>query len=61
MGRVIYFPFGPPAIVAEADPFDLNRCRCPLCLRLDARYPVEGFQLALFPYRMSTKSRITGR
>ncbi len=30
------------------------RCLCPECLRLDARFPSEGFQLALFPYRRST-------
>lgn len=40
-----------PAIIAQADRFDLLRCRCPVCLLLDARYPTEGFQLALFPYR----------
>lgn len=24
---------------------------CPVCLQLDARYPNEGYQLELFPYR----------
>jgi mRNA-degrading endonuclease toxin of MazEF toxin-antitoxin module len=40
-----------PAIVIQADRFELLRCRCPVCMVLDARYPGEGFQLALFPYR----------
>jgi hypothetical protein len=40
----------PPAIVQPADRFELLRCRCPRCLRLDARFPGQGFQLALFPY-----------
>jgi hypothetical protein len=40
-----------PSIVIQADRFDLLRCRCPVCLVLDGRYPNEGFQLALFPYR----------
>lgn len=44
----------PPAIVQQADRFDLLRCRCPVCLVLDAQHPGEGFQLALFPYRPTT-------
>lgn len=43
-------PAAPPAIVAPADRFELLRCRCPVCLILDAQFPREGFQLALFPY-----------
>ncbi|QTH19690.1 hypothetical protein HRJ34_15710 [Rhizorhabdus wittichii] len=45
------------AIVIQADRFDLLRCRCPVCLLLDARYPAEGFQLALFPYRPAQVAR----
>lgn len=30
------------------------RCRCPECLSLDARFPTEGYQLALIPYVIST-------
>lgn len=37
----------PPAIIIYAP----MRCRCRTCLRLDVRYPGEGYQLALFPYR----------
>lgn len=44
----------PPVIIVQADRFALLRCRCPQCLVLDARHPGEGFQLALFPYRIST-------
>lgn len=40
-----------PAIIAEARIALGLRCLCPTCLRLDARYPNEGYQLALFPYR----------
>ncbi|WP_156397428.1 MULTISPECIES: hypothetical protein [unclassified Sphingomonas] len=46
-----------PAIVIQADRFELLRCRCPVCLLLDARYPAEGFQLALFPYRPARRER----
>jgi len=46
-----------PAIIIKADRFDTLRCRCPLCLVLDARYPGEGFQLALFPYRPAVSRR----
>lgn len=38
----------PPAIVIQVPAFD--RCRCPECLRLDAEFPNEGYQLALFRY-----------
>ena len=44
-----------PAIVIHADRFDLLRCRCPTCLALDAQFPGEGFQLALFPYRVGVR------
>lgn len=37
------------------------RCLCPVCLTLDARYPNEGFQLALFPYRIVPAERRAGR
>lgn len=46
-----------PAIIIQADRFDTLPCRCPLCLVLDARYPGEGFQLALFPYRPAVSRR----
>jgi hypothetical protein len=32
---------------------DPLRCPCPECLVLDARFPNEGYQLALFPYVLS--------
>lgn len=56
----------PPAIVAPADRFELNRCRCPACLGLDARYPGQGFQLALLPYivtpsPLGTRSEVVSR
>lgn len=44
-----------PAIIAEARIALGLRCLCPVCLGLDARYPNEGYQLALFPYRRETK------
>jgi hypothetical protein len=44
-----------PAIIIQADRFELLRCRCPECRVLDARFPAEGFQMALFPYRIQTK------
>jgi len=40
-----------PAIIQQAYVALGLRCLCPTCLRLDARYPGEGYQLALFPYR----------
>lgn len=36
-----------PAIVQRVS---YLRCACPVCIGLDARYPTQGFQLALFPY-----------
>jgi len=40
-----------PAIVVQADRFDLHRCRCPTRLILDAQF-LGTFQLALFPYEL---------
>ena len=40
-----------PAIFAQAEEF--GRCACPVCLRLDERFPNEGYQLALFRYVIS--------
>lgn len=40
-----------PAIISQAYISLGLRCLCPTCLGLDARYPNEGYQLALFPYR----------
>lgn len=45
------------AIVQQANRFDLLRCRCPVCLGLDAAHPGEAFQLALFPYRPTGSNR----
>ena len=42
-----------PALLAEARRTLALRCLCPICLGLDARYPREGYQLALFPYERS--------
>jgi hypothetical protein len=53
-------PLSRPAIVIQADRFELARCRCPRCLALDALYPNEGFQLALFPYRVHRAPTIKG-
>lgn len=47
----------PPAIIVQAERFDVLRCRCPECLRLDALYPNEGYQLALFAYRPSVRGK----
>jgi len=40
-----------PAILRQAYVIAGMRCLCPTCFRLDARYPNDGYQLALFPYR----------
>ncbi len=50
-----------PAIIIQASRFDILRCRCPVCMVLDARYPGEGFQLALFPYRIVPAERRSSR
>lgn len=50
MIRPVYAP-GTPRMLYEAYVTLHLRCLCPVCLRLDARYPGEGYQLALFPYR----------
>ncbi len=42
----------PPAIVQQAPRF--QRCHCPECSNLDARYPGQGYQFALFVYIVST-------
>lgn len=39
------------AIISQAYVSAQLRCLCPTCLRLDARYPTEGYQLALWPWR----------
>ncbi len=44
-----------PAIIRQAYVALGLRCMCPTCLSLDARYPNEGYQLALFPYRLQRK------
>lgn len=44
-----------PALIAEAYAVMLMRCPCPTCRGLDKRHPDEGYQLALFPYRIQTK------
>jgi len=44
-----------PAIIAQAYVAVGLRCLCPTCLGLDARYPNEGYQLALFPYRREAR------
>lgn len=49
-------PVAPPAIVQQADRFELARCRCPTCLVLDGMFP-GAFQLALFPYVRMGKPR----
>jgi hypothetical protein len=41
----------PIAIVRPAE--DFGRCACPECKRLDAAFPGEGYQLALFRYVVS--------
>jgi hypothetical protein len=43
------------AIVARA-PFQLVRCHCPTCLRLDAQYPGQGYQLTFAPYRFERRA-----
>lgn len=55
-----------PAIISEAYVSLSLRCTCPICQRLDARYPGEGYQLALFAYRRQLaptipKSRLRSR
>lgn len=45
----------PFAIVRQADRFELLRCRCPECLMLDRAFPLSGYQLALFPYRIARR------
>jgi hypothetical protein len=39
------------AILSQAYAATGARCLCPTCLRLDARYPTEGYQLAFWPWR----------
>jgi hypothetical protein len=38
--------------VAIAPAAEMQRCSCPECRRLDREFPSEGYQLALFPYRL---------
>lgn len=38
----------PPAIVIQVAAFD--RCACPVCGRLDRRFPGEGYQLGFWRY-----------
>jgi hypothetical protein len=49
-----------PAFIAEALRVMQMRCPCPTCLRLDKRYPDEGYQLALFPYVIQRSPTIRG-
>jgi hypothetical protein len=44
-------------IIVEAYSAAQMRCLCPECLRLDARYPLEGYQLALIPYRLTRPAK----
>lgn len=46
-----------PAFIAEAYAVMTMRCQCPTCRRLDKRFPGDGYQLALFPYFIQTRSR----
>lgn len=39
-----------PAFLAEARRVLEMCCPCPECRRLDAEFPGDGYQLALFPY-----------
>jgi len=43
------------AIVRPAEDFGV--CTCPTCKRLDAEYPGQGVQLALFRYVISLRGR----
>jgi hypothetical protein len=49
-----------PAFIAEAMRVMQMRCPCPTCVRLDKRYPGEGYQLALFPYVIQRSPTIRG-
>lgn len=44
------------AIVRPAE--DFGRCTCPECKRLDAAFPDEGYQLALFRYVVSLPASV---
>jgi hypothetical protein len=48
---------GSPRMIVEAYQTMQLRCLCPECLRLDARHPEEGYQLALFAYRRQLRPR----
>lgn len=37
-----------PAIIRQQEVW--LRCACPVCLRLDKRFPAEGYQLAFWAY-----------
>lgn len=50
-----------PGTIVEAYASTQLRCLCPTCLSLDARYPSEGYQLALFPYRRDARLPKTPR
>lgn len=39
--------FDRPAIVCQAPRELLLRCYCPTCIRLDAQFPHQGYQLSL--------------
>jgi hypothetical protein len=47
---------GAAAIVRPAE--DFGECGCPVCKRLDAEYPGQGVQLALFRYVISLRRRL---
>ena len=34
------------------------RCHCPTYLQLDIDHPTEGYQLALFPYRLDAAAML---
>lgn len=40
----------PPAVIAPSEV--PQRCICPECRRLDREHPNEGYQLAMFGYRV---------
>lgn len=49
-------PAVPAPIVRQVE--DPLRCRCPECLALDAQFPTEGYQLALFPYQIQRRPNV---
>jgi len=43
-------PIEEPVLEQRAPLFELLRCHCPECLRLDAQYPGQGYQLSLLRF-----------